>query len=116
MPDSGYDHFGDIRLVYLNESLSLKEKMVLLCLIYHRNSKTGRCFPSQRTIGRECGMSQSTVSRTLKKLYALGLVANVSRKNQPPSYILGLSVMQYMNNALEGISGLKGDWSQCAIL
>lgn len=103
MPTAGFDHFADIRRTYQNKALSLKEKSVLLCLIYHRNSRTGKCSPSQKTIAEELGLSQPTVSRILKGLYSRGLVVNTAKSNQPPAYVLGLNDIQWMNNAVEGL-------------
>ena len=49
-------------------------KVIYALLQMHYNPDTGQCNPSQATLARECGITQSTASRHLKKLFSEGLI------------------------------------------
>lgn len=44
------------------------DKAVLACLVEHGNKKTGRCFPSVKTIARKLSLDERTVKRSLANL------------------------------------------------
>ncbi len=58
--------------------LKPRARLVLNCLALHCN-KDGQCFPSIRTIARECGYSVNTVKRALDDLVKAGFVVNEAR-------------------------------------
>jgi len=54
--------------------LAPSAKVIYALLQMHHNPDTGQCNPSQATLARECGVTQSTASRHLKKLFNEGLI------------------------------------------
>ena len=58
--------------------LKPRARLVLNCLALHCN-KDGQCFPSIRTIARECGYSVNTVKRALEDLVKAGFVVKEAR-------------------------------------
>lgn len=56
-------------------------KHVLLHLTNFRNSRTGKCDPSQATLARACGMGISSLNKHLSKLEKLGLIKRKRRLN-----------------------------------
>lgn len=56
-----------------NNSLSCAEKMTLIALA-NRANESGVCFPSQKTIGKDTGLSSRHVYRCLQTLKDNGLV------------------------------------------
>lgn len=58
--------------------LKPRARLVLNCLALHCN-KDGHCFPSIRTIARECGYSVNTVKRALDDLVKAGFVVKEAR-------------------------------------
>jgi len=58
--------------------LKPRARLVLNCLALHCN-KDGQCFPSIRTIARECGYSVNTVKRALDDLVKAGFVFKEAR-------------------------------------
>lgn len=58
--------------------LKPRARLVLNCLALHCN-KDGQCFPSIRTIARECGYSVNTVKRALDDLVKAGFVVKEAR-------------------------------------
>lgn len=78
-------------------------KIVLYWLADHHNAKTGYCFPSLKTLAKECEMDKSTVIRHLGVLEDAGLIERVQRKRENGSlssniYRLNLSVVAESNN------------------
>lgn len=53
------------------QDLRTAEKMVLLMLANRCNHDTGRCDPSHRNLAKDCGMSKSTLKRSIDRLEAL---------------------------------------------
>lgn len=49
-------------------------KLVLLALANRTNHETGACFPGQKLLAKECGMSDRNVRRHLKDLERRGLI------------------------------------------
>lgn len=58
--------------------LSHRAKAVYMYL-HDRSDKDGKCWPSVRTIGRELGLSRSTVKRALHDLEATKRITKVPR-------------------------------------
>lgn len=54
-------------------------KIVLYWLADHHNGETERCFPSLKTLERECEMNRSAIVRHLKSLEADGLISRDKR-------------------------------------
>lgn len=48
--------------------------MLYLVILSHRNTRTNSCFPSLELLMKECGVSKSTVQRSIKKLYEEGFL------------------------------------------
>lgn len=48
--------------------------MLYLVILSHRNTQTNNCFPSLELLMEECGVSKSTVQRSIKKLYEEGFL------------------------------------------
>ena len=55
-------------------------KIVLYWLADHHNGETGRCFPSLKTLERECEMNRSAIVRHLSALEDAGLIEREQRK------------------------------------
>lgn len=58
--------------------LKPRARLVLNCLALHSN-KEGQCFPSIKTIAKECGYSVNTVKRALDDLVEAGFVVKEAR-------------------------------------
>lgn len=54
-------------------------RYVLIQLARFRNARTGLCNPSQKTLGRACGLSVSTVNTHLRILEERGLIRRERR-------------------------------------
>lgn len=62
------------RIIFEAESLSTSEKIVALCLIWHRNMRTGQCNPGQALISRETGLKERAVRSAIQGIAAKGVV------------------------------------------
>lgn len=58
--------------------LKPRARLVLNCLALHCN-KDGQCFPSIKTIAKECGYSVNTVKRALDDLVKAGFITKEAR-------------------------------------
>jgi hypothetical protein len=54
-------------------------KIVLYWLADHHNGETGLCFPSLKTLERQCEMNRSTIVRHLEVLESAGLISRDKR-------------------------------------
>lgn len=54
--------------LFLDETLDAREKMLLCALFFHRNQKTGECYPGIPRLSRCTGLSIRTVNRVLLSL------------------------------------------------
>ena len=67
--------------------LKPRDLAVYFCLCRHASNEGGTCFPSRRTIVRECGISGAeTVDRALKVLLELGLIEKQHQVAENGSY------------------------------
>ena len=67
--------------------LKPRDLAVYFCLCRHASNEGGTCFPSRRTIARECGISGAeTVDRALKVLLELGLMEKQHQVAENGSY------------------------------
>ena len=67
--------------------LKPRDLSVYFCLCRHACNEGGTCFPSRRTIARECGISGAeTVDRALKVLLELGLIEKQHQVAENGSY------------------------------
>ena len=57
-----------------DSSLSSKARLVLFVLSTHMNNTCGSCWPGQRTIAEETGLSRSTVQRALEECKEKGWI------------------------------------------
>ena len=69
--------FGNI----YQEDLSLRSKLVYMYL-KDRANKEGQCWPAIQTIGRDLGLSRSTVKRALKELEQGSFLVKQGRKRE----------------------------------
>ena len=58
-----------------SDKLTHNEWSVLVCLAWHRNEKTGRCYPSQDQIIRETRLKKTSVSEATQSLKAKGFIS-----------------------------------------
>lgn len=78
--------------------LSTTARLIALCVLWHRNGKTGLCCPSRERVASLIGVSIPTVRRALKELKAAGVLVNTrtgkaSRYGFPASQLVhGLGV------------------------
>lgn len=63
------------------EDLSARAKLVYMYL-KDRANKEGQCWPAIRTIGKDIGLSRSTVKRALKELEQGSFLVKQSRKRE----------------------------------
>lgn len=70
--------------------LPCREKFVLVCLGDHAREDGSHAFPSVRRIGRMCGLSESTIKRTLASLLKKGVIViqAAATHNRPTVYRL----------------------------
>ena len=69
--------FGNI----YQEELSPRSKLVYMYL-KDRANKDGQCWPAIQTIGRDLGLSRSTVKRALKELEQAAFLTKQGRKRE----------------------------------
>jgi pyocin large subunit-like protein len=69
----------DVEWAYTVTGTTASEKAVLIALAHCRNAKTGRCFPSQKTVSKMTSLSLATVRRALDIL-AAGELINATPK------------------------------------
>ena len=69
--------FGNI----YQEDLSPRSKLVYMYL-KDRANKDGQCWPAIQTIGRDLGLSRSTVKRALKELEQAAFLTKQGRKRE----------------------------------
>ena len=63
------------------EDLPARSKLVYMYL-KDRANKEGQCWPAIQTIGRDLGLSRSTVKRALKELEQAALLTRQGRKRE----------------------------------
>ena len=67
--------------------LKPRDLAVYFCLCRHASNEGGTCFPSRRTVARECGISGAeTVDRALKVLLESGLIEKQHQVAENGSY------------------------------
>ena len=69
--------FGSI----YERDLSARAKLVYMYL-KDRANKEGQCWPAIQTVGRDLGLSRSTVKRALKDLERAALLTRQGRKRE----------------------------------
>jgi hypothetical protein len=62
-----------------DETLDVKEKMILTVLYFHRNRKTWECYPGIALISRLASLSKMTVLRVLDSLEEKGIIERKRR-------------------------------------
>lgn len=82
------------RAIYAHEGLTSQEKAVALCLIWHRNTLSGKCNPSQATIARETGLSERAVRRAIKGLRDAGTITGRRTQSSACWFFNGLPACQ----------------------
>ena len=66
------------RRLLTRQDINPGERMVLQCLLAHRNRRTGLCCPSQVTVAREIGLRRTSVNRIIARLESKGIITTVS--------------------------------------
>ncbi len=69
------------RSIWVQEDLSIYEKMIWMCLEKFANGKDS-AWPSQNTLAKECSISKSQVKRTINSLIGKGLLEKEIRKDE----------------------------------
>lgn len=72
-----------------NLPLNCTEKTVLINLIYHKNFKTGKCFPKQETMAKELAMPFRTLHYTIRDLKQKGYIST-QKKGRINHYTMNL--------------------------
>lgn len=88
---AGNDNIGLQRLIFEAQGLTTSEKIVALCLIWHRNVRTGQCNPGQATIARETGLKDRAVRSALHGLVGKGVIRATRTQRTTRYDILGPS-------------------------
>jgi len=52
---------------------------VYLCLLFHKNNKTGDCFPSEETLAKKTGMTRNSVRKHIKSLLDFGIIERIKK-------------------------------------
>ena len=67
--------------------LKPRDLAVYFCLCRHASNEGGTCFPSRRTVARECGISGAeTVDRAFKVLIEKGLIEKHHQHSEDGGY------------------------------
>jgi DNA-binding transcriptional MocR family regulator len=69
--------------------MGMKGITLYVALAQYADNKTGKCWPSLRTIQKETGMSRPTIIEAKKLLESLGILRTENRHRQSTVYILG---------------------------
>ena len=76
--------------------LKPRDFTVLACLVKHSDSDC-TCFPSYRTIAKECSISQKTVGQALKTLSTKRLIKILNRRREDGSKSSNLYSINLLN-------------------
>ena len=76
--------------------LKPRDFTVLACLVKHSDSDY-TCFPSYRTIAKECSISQKTVGQALKTLSTKRLIKILNRRREDGSKSSNLYSINLLN-------------------
>lgn len=63
-----------IRRRLLSAKLPALTRLVAICILDHRDSVTGACFPAHKTIAEICLVSVATVKRAIAQLKNVGII------------------------------------------
>lgn len=63
-------------------SLTTKAIAVYCCLCRHADVNTHTCFPSRKTIAKECSLGVSSVDRAVDELCQHGLICKIHRRSK----------------------------------
>ncbi len=63
-------------------SLTTKAIAVYCCLCRHADVNTHTCFPSRKTIAKECSLGVSSVDRAIDELCQHGLICKIHRRSK----------------------------------
>ena len=84
----------DTILWAFGQELPALQSLVLLRLANHKNSKTGRCYPSIPKLAQECGLSARSVINAIKALEAKKLIQVIREKMKVNHYVLACRAEQ----------------------
>ena len=63
-------------------ALTTKAIAVYCCLCRHADVNTLACFPSRKTIAKECSLGVSSVDRAIDELCQHGLICKIHRRSK----------------------------------
>ena len=74
-----YKNFFMVSNSIFDLQLSPRDFTVYCCLLRHCDREM-KCFPSRRTIAKECRIDKKTVDSAIKSLISVGLVKKINRQ------------------------------------
>ena len=74
-----YKNFFMISNSIFDLQLSPRDFTVYCCLLRHCDRKM-KCFPSRRTVAKDCCIDKKTVDSAVKSLTSVGLVKKINQK------------------------------------
>jgi hypothetical protein len=78
------EHFRIERIIWNDDQLDTKAKIVALCLIHHKGKKGG--FPEQETKAKETKLSIESVKRAVKDLKTFYIIESSRLKRRNNDY------------------------------
>lgn len=87
MHSSGYFSIDRKNFFEIYETLGIKELFIYMLLLSHRNYRSGKCFPSIKTLTKETQLSKPTVIKLLNNLKKAGYIEiDLGRSHLASSY------------------------------
>lgn len=86
----GYSSMQTVKEVLHDRTLTIHEKMVMICLAQHAD-ENGQCFPSVRTIATLCSISRPTAIKALRSLEQKGWIVSEKQNGKVARYALNQS-------------------------
>ena len=69
-------------------------QVVYAWLVRHRNRHTSQCYPSVKLLAKECGVSRTTVIKTLKQLEKERLIKVLKKSGSRSYYLLATNFVE----------------------
>ncbi len=85
-------------------------QIVFTWLVRHRNKHTGNCYPSVKLLSKECGISRTTVMKTLGELENKGLIKILKKKGSKSSYLLATNFIEIYDQKLDHLPVKEVDY------
>ena len=81
-----YYFVGDLNIMF-NKELTANDKLVYYCLVSFMKKDNGVAFPRYATISKRCGLSKSSIQKSVKHLAKLKLITT-KRLQSTNQYLL----------------------------